>query len=324
MRYFVTIIFLHFSACECDAQIAISTANLDIPDYNEKLLNIVNTQIVDYRTVDEFKQWEYWLRPDDPKPVGVTRRTALHGKDLWVSRFAILPPAGNGKTLSVQLLSPDAYYYLYRKSEEGKYTLTGHGTAWKDSDGYENSVLSYAVSLQLFQPKKVKHVLETTNDVHDGIPTKRITIQTNYGAKITAHIDRKTYQHVYSEIDKILDVKARTYTEGKHVNKTEYRTEGGRLWPTRHEEYYVKSNGKKYPITETTFLEYAPYIPKPDELDIEKQFGIKPIPHEPRPASAVVKKSSVRPAYWWYLAGGVFLAVTVGLVLFARKRRATA
>lgn len=320
MRFIISVFTTLVVVSTSVAQITISTANLDISEYHEKLLQIVSTQIIDHKTVTERKEWD-WLKPELTKPVAITRRVAIHGKELWVSRDTTQSPAQEGQFAHV--ITPDAAYLIHKKSDAGKYTLIGHDTEWKNQQSYLNSIRLFSACKQLFQPNQVKEVLDTSNDVYEGRQTKRITIQTNYGAKLTAHIDRKTYQHIYSEEDKIPDMKAHSYIDGKMIRKTEYRSEGGRLWPTRHEDYMIKSDGKKQPMYEITFLEYAPYTPSADELNIEKQFGIKPIPHEARPASAMVKKSSVRPSYWWYLAGGVFLAFTVGLVLFARKRRAT-
>ena len=142
------------------------------------------------------------------------------------------------------------------------------------------------------------------DDEYEGRPSKRVTLRTREGARWIAHLDRTTYQHLYGESDQVVDLKRRTQVPGKSVSKTEYRAEGGRLWPTRHESYQVPSGGKKQPLTETTFVEYVPYTPTADELDMEKQFGVKPIPHEPRPGSAQPKASltASRSRNWMYPA----------------------
>ena len=79
------------------------------------------------------------------------------------------------------------------------------------------------------------------------------------------------------------------------------------------------------PQYEIDFHEYVPYTPTADELDLEKQFGIKPIPHPPRPESAIVKPQRASgSATWLYAAGAAVLLVALGLglYLYRRSRRA--
>jgi hypothetical protein len=304
------------------AQVTLTTANLTIPEYRDKLDHIVRTQIVGYRTVTERKDWDILV---PTKPVIVGRKVAVHGKDQWVSRFAALPPAGDGRDLYIQVLSPDAFYVLHHKRSTGKYEVFEHGTEWGKPSGYANTAALFSACVQLFQPEEGTKLLETADDEYEGRPTLRITLRTNYGATQTVHVDQETYQHLYSEIDKVLDYTKRSYVAGKQVRKTEYRSDGGRLWPTRQEEYQVASDGKKQMLRETTFLEYAPHTPTADELDIEKQFGIKPIPHEPRPESAQPRPlpSAGRSRVWLYAAAGVLAAAAV-LVAVVRYRRPAA
>jgi len=62
--------------------------------------------------------------------------------------------------------------------------------------------------------------------------------------------------------------------------------------------------------------EYVKYTPTADDFDLEKQFGVKPLPYGG--AAAGRSKS------WLYAVAGVLAAVTVGLVAAARRRRSAA
>lgn len=294
MRSIVTLLITLASVGVASAQITIATVDLGIPDYHEKLRHIVNTQIVNYRTVVEEKEWD-WFGQDLTKPPQLSRWVGVHGSDLWVSRIAIQPPYGDGKDYYVHVVSSDEAYCLHRKPDVDGYTIFKYETVLSNPQSYASSVHWCLATRQLFKPSELKEVLGTTEDEYEGRLTIRVTFQTKFGATTTTHIDRKTYQHIYSETDKIREYKTYTYVEGKRIEKTEYRSEGGRLWPTRHEDYIIKTNGKKYPTREFTFLEYTPYTATADELDIEKQFGVKPVPPDQRPAPAVPKSDVQQP-----------------------------
>ncbi len=149
--------------------------------------------------------------------------------------------------------------------------------------------------LEILAVHEVKEVMEVADDEYEGKPTLRVTLRMTNGAKSVTYLERTTYQHIYTESDKIYDWNARGHVDGKTAARTEYRTHDGRLWPTRHEWYYFKSDGKKRMLSESVFLEYAPRTPTADELDMEKQFGVKLVPPEPRPDPATLKPPEAQP-----------------------------
>ncbi len=328
MRLIISVLVSLAAVGVTQAQITISTENLDIPGYSARLRKIVDEQIINFRTVVEYKRWDR-SRPDDAKPAEVGRRVAIHGKEMWISRNTILqglnPPGADGKDFYVHIISPDVCYFLLSELSGGKYSVNGPYTAWSSPQQYSNAANLFASCMQLFQPQEVKEVLEVTDDEYEGRPTKRITIKSKYGVKTITHLDRTTYQHIYTEADKIYDWNYQGYLDGKSVSKTEYRTHDGRLWPTRHEGYYFKSDGKKRMLSESVFLEYAPYTPTADDLDVEKQFGVKLVPPEPRPDPATLKPPEAQPKSapppppgnqtWMYgVACLVFVAVVVAVL----------
>ncbi len=61
-------------------------------------------------------------------------------------------------------------------------------------------------------------------------------------------------------------------------------TENGLPFPTSVKGWLIDQAGKRTPAEDVTFTEYRRYTPTPDELDMEKQFGVKPVPPPtPRP-----------------------------------------
>lgn len=319
MRFITSIFVLITAVGVTRAQITISTENLDIPDYAAKIKKIVDEQIVNYRTVVEFKEWD-WSNPELMKLASISRWVGIHGQNCWVSCCAQLSPVADAKDRYVHIVSPDDCYFLNIIPGNSKYSIFKHDTEWSNPQSYSSSVHWCLETKQLFRPQQVKEVLETTEDEYEGKPTIRITLMTKYGAKQTTHLDRNTYQHRYSETDKIRQYKTYvpTYIDGKHIEKTEYRSEGGRLWPTRHEDYIIKPDGKRYPLREFTFLEYTAYTPTADELDIEKQFGVKPIPIGPRPDPATLspKEAPPRPAKPSLLSGDHTRLYSIGCLVF--------
>ena len=66
MRYAAAVFMTLATVGGSDAQITVSTENLDIPEYSIKLQKIVDEQIVNHRTVVEYKGWASTADVIDP------------------------------------------------------------------------------------------------------------------------------------------------------------------------------------------------------------------------------------------------------------------
>lgn len=327
MRHIIVLILISFLIVgSAQGQITLTAANLDIPEYHDKLRRIVNNQILNYRTVVDYKDWEIPPRVEDAKPAETGRFVGIHGMNTWVSRVVGKSTEGKYTNNFAHIISPDDCYYLELKSAGQKNTLIKHATDWEDPTTFTSASRLFPACYQLFQPqhKQLKQVLEVADAEYEGRPSKRITMLTTYDAKWVVHLDRNTYQLLHGEADKVFDYKTRSYVAGKDIVRIEYRTDGGKLWPTRREIYTVNAKGKKQPVAEFNFVEYAPYTPTADELDMEKQFGIKPIPYGPRPDSAKPGASGTagRSRLWLYAVAGVLATTAIGIVAVRRRKKA--
>ncbi len=295
-----------------------------LPDYFGKIKIIYEKHVCNHKVVAKLKSWD--LMKFDTNKIYVTTHEEMIGEHAILDKHKNIGPTGDSEE-SGGFMSSDDVYGLHRDSKTGKYKISKHVVEWNDPDRYHSAFMSsWAVSSQVYS------FVDHKDDKLIGAPKpvdfegrKAIKLEFTVAQDIpkTLYLDQDTYQFLYSEMPRSFDFSTNQVVANKQIVRTTYQTVAGKRVPLRHEMYKQKPSGEKIPWLEMEFTEYTPYIPTADDLDLEKQFGVKPIQHEPRPASAMGKKGWLRPASWWYLAGAVFLAVTVGLVLFARKRRAT-
>lgn len=90
--------------------------------------------------------------------------------------------------------------------------------------------------------------------------------------------------------------------------------------PERFETWSVHPDGKRVPHSLTEVIEYVKYTPTADDFDLEKQFGVKPLPPGTT-VSAMAASSGGRSWRWLYAGATVMGLVTVALVVVARRRR---
>ena len=93
--------------------------------------------------------------------------------------------------------------------------------------------------------------------------------------------------------------------------------------PTKYEMWYILPDGRKVPNGLDEFLEYSKYTPTADDFDLEKQFGIKPLP--PLGTGTGANLTASRRLGWWLYGGAaLFALVTAGLMVIVRRRRRAA
>lgn len=81
------------------------------------------------------------------------------------------------------------------------------------------------------------------------------------------------------ESDGSYDEKTRKKGPIKIVGRVTYRpSDEGFPLPAKFEHWAVLPDGKRVPQSASEVLEYTKYTPTPDDFDLEKQFGVKPLP----------------------------------------------
>jgi hypothetical protein len=95
-------------------------------------------------------------------------------------------------------------------------------------------------------------------------------------------------------------------------------TEGFPL-PERFETWSVHPDGKRSPHSLTEVIEYVKYTPTADDFDLEKQFGVRPLP--PGTPVSAMATSGGQSWRWLYAGAAVLALVTVALVVLTRRRR---
>ena len=97
----------------------------------------------------------------------------------------------------------------------------------------------------------------------------------------------------------------------------------GLPFPKSIKSWIVEAGGKRIPQTDVEYTEYKRYTPTPDEVDMEKQFGISPLPLPPRPelpATARGATPGTKIARWLYGSAALFAILTATIVVRARRR----
>lgn len=92
--------------------------------------------------------------------------------------------------------------------------------------------------------------------------------------------------------------------------------------PERFETWSVHPDGKRVPHSLTEVISYEKYTPTSDDFDLEKQFGVRPLP--PGTLVSAMATSGGRSWRWLYAGAAVLGLVTVALAVVARRRRKAA
>lgn len=136
------------------------------------------------------------------------------------------------------------------------------------------------------------------------------------------------YSSVGYEMDKVFDSATKKLVNVKVVGEITYGpSDLGYPAPTKYVSNFVNPDGKFIPRVEVNFTKWERYNPTPDDFDLEKQFGVKPLPRPanagPSPIGSGSAGTDTRGiGRWLWLAAGILVAITILLaVIVWRKRR---
>lgn len=176
---------------------------------------------------------------------------------------------------------------------------------------------------------KAKPVENTTLD---GKPAFKLVVTSSNGQVMVAYYDPENSGALLRyEASSVYDVEAKKYLPIRHIGTMTYAPSPlGYPVPKEHRSWFQQPDGTIVPDFETEYLEYSDYTPTADDFDLEKQYGIKPLPRSdsagPPPEGKLGFGNPNRGiGRWLWAVVAVLVAVTLGLAaLNWRKRRRTA
>lgn len=250
------------------------------------------------------------------------------------------------RMISGGLLLPDDGYGLVQAGGPGQYRI-GHqrkappdpldrGPGFNSGSGpmiplmYYDSLLSakFGKVLRALNDPTGPYRLRTIESVRDvtwnGRRAVAVRMKIPFNIRNTVYLDPDNHLAFLGfESDGSFDEKAKGKGPVRQTGLVTYApSKEGYPLPTKFEVWYVLPSGRKLPHVVTEFVEYSRYTPTADDFDLEKQFGVKPLPKPAAgsPATTAIAANS-RPGWWLYALAGVFGTVTAGPLAYRRLRK---
>jgi hypothetical protein len=310
-------------------------AEWDAIDYRAKIDALCRTHIDNHFVTADGRMWDFTAPVVNASWYEESTVLCVHGSGKWLEKsWHYSPILGMYDIPSFgQYLDSDSAYNIWSgETPDSPYKINRFSLEWSKPEENAGTFGIFASTKQVYFPRPGEKLLSSEVSRYEGRGALRLT--THYPDRAITNIiylDRDTYQLLYAESDKSLhyDGRLATYADEKSITRLTYRDAGDKRYPAKYERYRLTADGRRMPMREYEFTEYTPYTPTADDLDLEKQFGVKPVEHEPRPArgAAVVGAPAAKPASpgfslkfdGWYVAGGVLFLAVVGLVVFSRR-----
>lgn len=314
------------------AQVPVRFADWDAFDYRSHVVALCRTHIDNHLVAAHCRSWDFGAPEFNENWFLASTQFCVHGHGRWFAECADADaPVMAGVVRAGYFLDEDQQYYFRREEAcEPAYKLVRNSVEWKSPDEYLARFASFVATAQIYTPWSLEKLLAYEPCAYEGRAAWRLSTSNSRGIANTVYLDRDTYQLLYAESDKSVNFGrgGGLLCDDKTVQRVTYRDAGGKRYPERYEWYRVTPGGRKLPMKEYVFTEYAPYTPTADDLDLENHFGVKPIEHGLRPSTSAAagrrRPRLVRPEFtltfdWWYVAGGALLLSLVGLVVFSRR-----
>ena len=277
----------------------------------------------------------------DTMPIGKFLGTGAF--DVVADGSAILLKESTATSQSGIFITADELYSIGATAKD-KYQINWHSFAWKENSSnrtmrypyhlinmtsVSNPGSTHAGTANDYYPDKEHHypIREIVFDELDGKKVYRITQEWKNQDGITpiiSYVDATNFLVLREVTKRTLDYKLRKMVDVEQVTDYTYTPNpGGIPFPKSVKGWYVEANGKKLPMTDIEYTEYKRYTPTPDEVDMEKQFGISPLPLPPRPelpAAARGATPGTKIARWLYGSAALFAILTATIVVRARRR----
>ena len=276
----------------------------------------------------------------DNMPIGKYLGTGTF--DIVANGNAILLKESTTTSQSGIFINADELYSIGATAKD-KYAINWHSFAWKDQNSnrstrypyhlinmtsISNPGTTHAGTANDYYPDKEHHypIREVDFDELAGKKVYRITQEWKNQDGITpiiSYVDATNFLVLREVTKRTLDFKLRKMVDVEQVTDYTYTPNpGGIPFPKSVKGWYVEANGKKLPMTDIEYTEYKRYTPTPDEVDMEKQFGISPLPLPPRPELPAARGATpgTKIARWLYGSAALFAIITAAIVIRARRR----
>ena len=276
----------------------------------------------------------------DTMPIGKFLGTGAF--DVVADGSAILLKESTATSQSGIFITADELYSIGATAKD-KYQINWHSFAWKENSSnrtmrypyhlinmtsVSNPGSTHAGTANDYYPDKEHHypIREIVFDELDGKKVYRITQEWKNQDGITpiiSYVDATNFLVLREVTKRTLDYKLRKMVDVEQVTDYTYTPNpGGIPFPKSVKGWYVEANGKKLPMTDIEYTEYKRYTPTPDEVDMEKQFGISPLPLPPRPELPAARGATpgTKIARWLYGFAALFAIITAAIVVRSRRR----
>jgi hypothetical protein len=277
---------------------------------------------------------------------GVAERTILMGDRKLRINSSVVRGGNSKKLLSGAMYDFDEMYML-DGTDAGKYRIEGQRYDSMHSHYIEEELSNAGVTIPLTaggisrvrDHDDTERVFQRTQGraLTQYTAPSKATHEGRNAAMIEGKLGEQTYRLYFDpdnsyaylghEVSQVMDVKTRKYVNVKLVGSLTYEpSDLGYPVPKKYVSYYVNPDGTKVPRSEITFLEYSRYTPQPDDFDLEKQFGVKPLPRSAKAGPSKIGPGGGQPyrsgwGIWLWVGAGVLAVATAGVFVIARKQR---
>ena len=284
----------------------------------------------------------------DTEPIGkhiaIHHFTAVANNTHLLYRSRISRPDGSHAYSEGIVITPDDAYEIDDAEKTKSFKIGSHVIPWRRDTSSEAWVGEYVrahVSYPLFElrmsggpndyfQKKRRtdgSPFHMTDVMHNGTAAKRVEITKDISGlaiTITTILDSENYLVLSLETSHRFHYKQGKYVPTKMNLNITYKQDQEKIpFPQSVKGWYIEPSGKKIPWIDVEYTEYKRYTPTPDEVDMEKQFGISPLPLPPRPelpATARGATPGTKIARWLYGSAALFAILTATIVIRARRR----
>ena len=264
----------------------------------------------------------------------------ISGENASRSNYLTVPTPGSPSKITGHLKLRDESYSLQSGDRPGTHKISAHRprTSEKRSDSASTSgpsmyPLAYVSSVAETTTGQVLNsidaklptgpqfkLLSVRNIEWQGKPVVEAKFEQALGIVNLLYLDpTNDLAFLGFESDGSIDPKTNKKGTIKMMGQLTYRpSDEGFPLPWKFETWNILPDGKRVPQSLSEVTEYVKYTPTADDFDLEKQFGVKPLP---LPGTAAYLAAS-RSWRWLYaVAATGFAILSVLMILYIRRTR---